>query len=94
MKELTELIKALGHENPTIQQDAAESLGMSRDERATEPLIQNLKDKNKFVRKEVIMALGKIGGTSAVEPLTNALRVEKDEFVKRLIENILETLQS
>ncbi len=94
MKELTELIKALGHQNPIIQQDAAESLGMSRDERATEPLIQNLKDKNKFVRKEVIMALGKIGDTRAVEPLTNALQVEKDEFVKRLIEKILEKLQS
>ncbi len=94
MKELTELIKAFGYENPIIQQDAAESLGMIRDERATEPLIQNLKDKNRFVRKEVIMALGKIGDTRAVEPLTNALQVEKDEFVKRLIEKILEKLQS
>ena len=66
-------------EDIDVRRDAAEALGEIEDERAVEPLIQNLKDKN--IRSEVIYALGKIGDERAVDPLIQALgnrRVRED----------------
>ena len=63
------------------------------DEKAVDSLISVLKDNNRFVRQEAIWALGKIGGTIALESLTQALVVEKDEFVKDSIKRVMERLQ-
>ena len=94
MKDIAQLIKALGDKNTIVRQDAAESLGRIRDKEGVEPLIQLLKDKDRFVRKVAILALEKIGDKRAVEPLTDALKKEKDEFIKGYIERVLESLRS
>jgi len=77
-----------------VRQDAAESLGIIRDKEGVEPLIQLLKDKDRFIRKVAILALEKIGDKRAIEPLTDTLKKEKDEFIKGYIERVLENLRS
>ena len=64
------------------------------DEKAVDALIPVLEDKNRFVRQEVALALGRIGGSGVVEYLTNALETEKDEFVKVFVRKTIERLQS
>ena len=64
------------------------------DEKAVDALIRVLKDKNRFVRQEAIAVLGKIGGERVVEPLTQALGEEKDEFVQASMRKVLEKLSS
>jgi len=68
-------------------------LGIMGDEKAVDALILVLKDKNRFVRQEAIAVLGKIGGERVVEPLTQALGEEKDEFVQDSITKVLEKLR-
>jgi HEAT repeat protein len=63
------------------------------DEKAVDSLITVLKDDNRFVRQEVVRALGKIGGARALEALTQALVEEKDEFVKDTIKKAIDRLQ-
>ena len=63
------------------------------DEKAVDSLIAVLKDDNRFVRQEVVMALAKIGGARALQGLTQALLEEKDEFVKNSIKKAVERLQ-
>ena len=63
------------------------------DEKTVDSLIIVLKDNNRFVRQEAVRALGKIGGTRALESLTQALVEEKDEFVKDSIKKAMERLQ-
>ena len=63
------------------------------DEKAVDSLVTVLKDDNRFVRQEAVMALGKIGGASTLESLTQALIEEKDEFVKDFIKKAMEKLQ-
>jgi len=61
--------------NSYERSDAAEELGMIGDIRAVEPLINVLKDDNKWwVREKAAEALGMIGDTRAVEPLIAALK--------------------
>jgi HEAT repeat protein len=68
------LIKALEYEKDRqVQCDAAKALGKIGNERAVEPLINALKNKEGNVRRESAEALGKIGDTRAVEPLVKAL---------------------
>ncbi|MFC2001719.1 HEAT repeat domain-containing protein [Chloroflexota bacterium] len=52
-----------------------------------------MKDKDRFVRQEAIAALGKIGGERVVEPLTQALGEEKDNFVQDSMRKALEKLR-
>jgi HEAT repeat protein len=59
-----------------------ETLGMMMDEKAVDSLIPILNDKDRFVRQEVALALGKIGNSKAVEHLAQALENEKHESVK------------
>jgi HEAT repeat protein len=63
------------------------------DEKAVDSLATVLKDDNRFVRQEAVRALGKIGGTRALEALTQALVEEKDEFVKDSIKKTVDRLQ-
>jgi HEAT repeat protein len=48
-------------------------------------LIKELKHKDSSVRRNAAETLGKIGGARLVEPLIEALKEEKDEFVKESI---------
>ena len=93
MKDIAELTRKLGDKDSSIRRSAIEVLGLMRDERAVDLLIPVLKDRNRFVRQEVILALGKIGGSRSMEYLTEALNTENDEFVKDFIVKALEKLQ-
>ena len=94
MKDIAELTKKLGDKDSSIRRSAAEMLGLMADERVVDSLIPVLKDNNRFVRQEAVLALGKIGGSRSVEYLTQALGTESDEFVKDFIRKALEKLQS
>ncbi len=94
MKDIVELTKQLGNKDTGIRRSAAELLGLTADETAIDALIPVLKDENSFVRQEAVLALKKIGGSRAVEHLTQALSTEKNEFVRDFMRTTLERLQS
>ena len=94
MKDTEELIKDLKLKDSSLRRHAIEMLGIMGDETAIDALIPVLKDENRFVRQEAVLALKKIGGSRAVEHLTQALNTEKNEFVRDFIEMALERLQS
>ena len=94
MKDTEELIKDLKLKDSSLRRHAIEMLGIMGDETAIDALIPVLKDENRFVRQEAVLALKKIGGSRAIEHLTQALNTEKNEFVRDFIEMALERLQS
>jgi len=94
MKDIAELTKELGNKDSSIRRSTAELLGLTADETAIDALIPVLMDENRFVQQEAVLALGKIGDSRAVEHLTQALNMEKNEFVKDSIRKALEKLQS
>lgn len=55
-----DLIRLLGHENPTIRGDAAYVLGILKDRRAVGPLQERLQDANPAVRESMKDALDEI----------------------------------
>ena len=94
MKDIAELTKQLGNKDSAVRRSAAELLGFIEDETAIDALIPALKDGNRFVRQEAVLALKRLGGSRAVEHLTQALNTEKNEFVRDFISRSLERLQS
>ena len=94
MRDIAKLTKQLGNEDSAMRQSAAELLGGTADETAIDALIPVLKDENRFVRQEAVLALQKIGGSRAVEHLTQALDTEENEFVTGSIRMALERLRS
>ncbi len=94
MKDIAELTEQLGNKDTGIRRSAAELLGLTADETVIDVLIPVLKDENRFVRQEAVLALKKIGGSRAVEHLTQALNTEKNEFVRDFIKMALERLRS
>jgi len=94
MKDITELTKQLGNKDSGIRRSTVELLGLTADETVVDALIPVLKDENRFVRQETVLALKKIGSPKAVEHLTQALNTEKNEFVIDFIKIALERLQS
>lgn len=93
MKDIAELTKLLGNKDSGMRRSAAELLGATGDETVVDALIPVLKDENRFVRQEVVLALRKIGGSRAVEHLTQALDTEKNDYVRDFIRLALERLQ-
>jgi HEAT repeat protein len=59
------------------------------DVRAVQPLIERLRDSNKFVRQCAAEALGEIGDPRAIEPLKARLDTEEDEQVRNSIKRAL-----
>jgi HEAT repeat protein len=94
MKDTEELIKDLKLKDSSLRRHAIEMLGIMGDETAIDALIPVLKDENRFVRQEAVLALKKIGGSRAVEHLTQALNTEKNDFVRDFIRVNLERFQS
>ena len=94
MKDVAEIIKDLTHKDSSKRRFAVETLGMMMDEKVVDSLIPILKDKDRFVRQEVALALGKIGNANVVEHLTQALENEKHESVKDFLKKVIEKLQS
>lgn len=64
------LVSAL--KNPLLAGKAAKALGEINDERAVEPLIEALHDRNEDVRCLAAKSLGEIGDPRAEDPLENA----------------------
>ena len=93
MKDITEIIEKLKDEDSGIRRGAIELLESEADETIIDTLIPFLKDENRFVRQEAVLALKNIGGSRAVEHLTQALNTEKNEFVIDFIRMALERLQ-
>ena len=77
MKDIAKLTKQLGEKDSGMRRSAVELLGSTADETVIDALIPALKDENRFVRQEVVLALKKIGGSRAAEQLTQALNTEK-----------------
>ncbi len=94
MMDITELTKQLGNKDHAIRRGVVEQLGSSADETVIDALIPVLKDENRFVRQEAVLSLRKIGGSRAIEHLTQALNTEKNEFVIDFIKMALERLSS
>jgi len=94
MKDITEIIKDLTHKDSSKRRFAVETLGTIMDEKAVDSLIPILKDKDRFVRQEVALALGKIGNAKIVEHLTQAFENEKHESVKDFLKKAIEKIQS
>lgn len=79
------LIEALNDDQSEVRANAAHTLGKIRDKRATEALIQSLKDRDPgieeaggSVREYAAYALGEIGDNRATQPLIEALQSEED----------------
>jgi len=93
MRDITELTKQLGNKDSGSRRSAIELLGSTADETVIDALIPTLQDENRFVRQEAVLALKNIGGSRAVEHLTQALNTEKNEFVIDFITIALERMQ-
>ncbi|MFC1954184.1 HEAT repeat domain-containing protein [Chloroflexota bacterium] len=93
MKDIAELTKQLRNKDSQLRRSAVELLGSTEDETVIDALIPVLEDDNRFVRQEVVLALKKIGGSRAIEHLTEALNTEKDGLVRDFITSSLERLQ-
>ena len=93
MKDIEEITKQLRNKDSIIRRGAVELLGSTADETMLDTLIPVLKDENRFVRQEAVLALKKIGGSRVIEHLTQALNTEKNEFVRDFIKMALERLQ-
>lgn len=72
-----------------IRANAAFALGVFRDERAVEPLIESLKDKNRDVRIYAVRALIGIGDIRAVEPLRDVAENDPDEYARTSVKECL-----
>jgi len=94
MTDISELTKQLENKDSIIRRGVVEKIASVEDESAIDALILALKDKDRFVRQEAVLALKKIGGSKAVEQLNQALNTEKNEFVIDAIKMALERLQS
>jgi len=72
-----------------IRANAAYALGVFRDERAVEPLIESLKDANRDVRIYAVRALIGIGDIRAVEPLRDVAENDPDEYARTSVKECL-----
>jgi HEAT repeat protein len=76
---LTDVLKNK-NETPQVRREAVETLGILKDGRAVEALIQALSDPTPGVRARAASALGLIGDNKAIDPLIGCLKDEA--FVK------------
>ncbi len=67
------LLPILDSDDKEARRWAAHALGLTRDVRAIEPLVQRLADNRSETRKAAALALGEIGDARAIEPLLKAL---------------------
>ncbi len=84
------LIESLKVQNPMIQADIVELL-VSLKDMSFETLIQALENKSSMVRRQALIALGRIGDERAVEPITGLLK-DADPGVRFYIPVILDRI--
>ena len=80
-KDVEGLIKALKHNDASVQVAAGYALEEIEDASAVEPLLQALKDEDEHVRWRAVERLGFIGDKRALDPLILALK-DKEENVR------------
>ncbi len=68
-KAIKPLVKALNYGNDVVRNEAARSLGLTKDSRAVEPLIAALGDPDVNVRWSIVRALRRLGDKRAVNPV-------------------------
>ncbi|MDR2967150.1 MAG: HEAT repeat domain-containing protein [Methanobacteriaceae archaeon] len=66
------LVEALTGTHKKIKMNSAKVLGFIANEKAIDPLIATLKDKNKLVRREASTALSRMGN-KVIDPMLNIL---------------------
>lgn len=84
MSTFEELVEILANEaEPSYsRRSAISALGRLGDERAIEPLVSALQDKDRYLRREAAKALGELGSSAAIGPLIKALE-DSEEYVRR-----------
>lgn len=75
------LLKALDYKRPAVRANAAWALGLVGDTKALPDLIKRLWDEDIEVRREAILALGRLKHPDAVEPLKKVLTSKMDDSV-------------
>jgi len=86
------LEKFKGSQAVKIRCTAAVALGKFGDPRAINHLIAALNDPDKYVRMNVVRALGKFGGERIKCVLKVASERDKDEFVRYLAQDVLDEI--
>jgi HEAT repeat protein len=94
---LLSLIESLGDLSPFSRQRAAEELSRMCasgrcDPRMFSSLVSALDDRDASVRSAVATALGNLGDTRAVEPLTRRVEVEESIHVRASLQNAIRML--
>jgi len=75
------LLKALEYKRPAVKANAAWSLGLVGDAKALPGLVNHLWDEDIAVRREAVLALGRLRRPEAVEPLRKVLTSKMDAAV-------------
>lgn len=88
----TPLLQALNDSIFGIRICSIIAMGKIKDLRAIKPLISLLNDESWPIRWKSAWALGQIKGTEQIVPLNQALKKEKDEFVRDAIAKSLKKL--
>ena len=93
---IDELIKALDYQDdPEIRCKAAQALGRLKNKKSLKPLVIALQDISQEVRKNVVIALGEIGGRNVLRVLCKysakadySVRVSVDVTINNIVNNI------
>ncbi len=80
--DLESLLRVLGHRDANRRADAAAELVTLRDPAAFEPLVAALEDQSPVVRRLAVRAVGRLGGSPAIEALTGSLERDSDGGVR------------
>lgn len=72
------LLKALEYKRPSVRANAAWSLGLVGDSKALHGLVKHLWDEDVEVRREAVLALGRLKNPESVEPLRKVLASKMD----------------
>lgn len=85
-------IKSLGHESYIIRKEGLRTLGILKDERATDAALSLLTDSDPSVRKQAAITLGLLGGSKPVSFLEVRYQIEMDHSVKASIREAIEKI--
>ena len=75
-------MSALNDSDPVVRVTAAHAMAALPASDASAALVPLLTDKQEFVRREAVNALGKTGGHAAVQPLIQLLSTDKEPSVR------------
>ena len=91
---INSLKRLLSSSDKKLKMDAAEYLGLIKDQSSIDLLIENLNSSNKLVRMRIIQALGKLKSEKAVPKLIENLTLESSDVWKFTFDASLKILGS